>query len=157
MKLLTLSLIAISFAFSGQALAACEKSDSKAEARLIQMFQLNGRPTDWVSVKQRTNLDDTEIKIQKNRSFPIEVFASRRISSSRIVFKRENYDLSDAKICTKKKSILIVHPRGELLVRRKGNTLNDSVISLKENGGVFKLRLRPTKILGGKSSVTLEI
>ena len=155
-SILGMGLIILSFAFTNPALANCKKSDPKAEARLISAFQLNGRPTDWVSVKTRSNDDDFAIRVFKNRSFPVTVFATNRLSSSRIQVKRDSYDLKGAKICFKKKRILIVHPKGELLVARKGRALEDSVISLKENGGIFKLRLRPLKLFGSKKEVLIK-
>jgi|GEM_PF-3081791 len=139
--------------FSGQALA-CTANDSTAQSKLIRMFQLNGGPVDWVSVRVTTKNSGAKT-VQLDRSFPVTVQATSRINSSRIIYKRDNYDLKNAKVCMKGKSILIAHPKGELLVRRNGKSLETSEIRLMQNGGLFTLKLRPKKLLGSKRSITL--
>jgi len=139
--------------FSGQAIA-CTANDSNAQSKLIRMFQLNGGPVDWVSVRVKT-LNSGKKNIQLDRSFPVTVYAFSRINSSRIVYKRDNYDLKNAKICMSGKSVLIAHPKGELLVRRSGKSLNTSEIRLMQNGGLFTLKLRPKQLLGSKRSIVL--
>jgi len=133
-------------AFTNQALA-CTGSESQAEARLISMFQINGKSEDWVSVKIKKNPETGVVTLLNNRSFPVTVQASRRINSSRIIYKRDVYDLNRAQICSKGSKILIVHPKGEILVSRVGKSLGSAEIRLQHNGGVFKLKLRPKRLL----------
>jgi len=138
--------ILIALAFSNEALA-CVQSDSQAESKLIGMFQVAGKPVDWVSVKIKKNSETKEITLFNNRSFPVTVFATSRINSSKIQYKRDSYDLRDAKVCYKENKILIVHPKGELTVSRRGNSLLKAEVLLRQNGGLFKLRLRPKKLV----------
>lgn len=140
--------------FSSQALA-CTKSETEAQSKLIRIFQLAGNPVDWISVKTITDSETKQKTIQTNRTFPVTVEATRRLNSSRIKYKRDVYDLSNATVCFQGEKILVSHPKGELIVSRRGRGLTDSEISLRQNGGVLNLRLRPAKLLKGRSTIVL--
>jgi hypothetical protein len=142
------------FSFTLQAQANCTKSDPAAESKMIRMFQLSGSPVDWVAVKKSTNKETKQVTIKKNRAFKVQVLPSRRLNSSRIIFRNDSYGLEEAKICFNGKGHLKITRNGKsLTVRRKGKSVRDSVILLSTSG--IKIRLRPQALLGKKNSVVL--
>lgn len=142
------------FSFTLQAQANCEKSDPAAEKKMIRMFQLDGNPVDWIAIKKSTDKETKKTIIRKNRTFKVQVLPSRRLNSSRIVFRNDSYGLEEAKICFNEKGRLKITRKGKsLIVRRKGKQIKNSVILLSTSG--IKIRLRPQMLLGKKNSVVL--
>ncbi len=109
---------------------------------LIETFQINDNPIDWQSVKKNT--------LRRNRAFPIVVFATNRISTSRIEYKRSSHSLENTRVCynPEKNELSISHSRyGTLYIQRSGANLNSSLIGLRKNGRGPTIYLRPKDLV----------
>lgn len=139
MKVLILTIFVL-FA-STFAQAECNTYDIKR--RLVRTFRINGSPITWQSVHRKT--------FTRNRAFPLIVYATNRVNSSKLKYKRNLYDLSNTDICytPETETLSISHKDyGTLLLKRIGDTNNDSIIRVTVTSFANKkIYLRPIDIV----------
>lgn len=139
MKIL-ITAILILFTLSSFAQADCNTDE--ARRALVKTFQINGTPIDWQSVKKNTIEKSISLA---NRAVRIIVYATNRINTSKIIYKRNTYDLKDTNVCFEKESqeLSIQHKDyGTLYIKRKGTSPSNSYIRLQKGKGGFKVYLR---------------
>ncbi len=135
--------ILLGFSLSQASFANCNSSSTKST--LYNMFKVSGERTDWISVGRRDSF-------RRDRGLPITVSLGSGINTSVITYRRNEISLSGALICMDPDNagaVLIEHPtNGDLLgVKRRGSTLNDSVIRLWKVGSLLETHLRPASVV----------
>lgn len=117
---------------------ACDSKN--IEPQLVRMFSVKGKIQKWISVRRDTYGAD--------KAFPITVYATNRISTSKIQFRNNVYNLKDATFCrTDNWSVIIYHPEGTLNVKRYYGEMGDAIIHMDQVGGAFKFKLRPSAVV----------
>ena len=131
---LTLTLV---FVFSLEA-KACNTPE--LQNQLLKAFQVGSRPIDWQSVKRNT--------LEANKSFPILVQPTYRLSSSVVTYKGTRYSLNDVNICPHSSGLSVTKEGlGTVYISRTNPGLSNAYVSVQEKNTRIRVILRPKRFV----------
>ena len=117
---------------------ACNTPD--LQNQLLKAFQVSSRPIDWQSVKRNT--------LEANKSFPILVQPTYRLSSSVVTYKGTRYSLNDVTICPHSSGLSVTKEGlGTVYISRTNTSLSNAYVSIQEKNTRIRVILRPKRFV----------